>query len=132
MKVCSVVCSAASVRGTRVLSAAGVSSPRSHSVDPVYRVEDAAVRERTLPNRPTTRFHDEQLGRQQRGLRRPTRERGDDTCGCAATTNWFRSAAVRVVGGRGRETRIQVLETSDVGFVERIAVKWRRDLNSEL
>ena len=69
-----VVCSAASVRGMRVLSAAGVSSPRSDSVFLRRCVVDTT---RCDAHRPTTtkRFHSGRLGQQQRGLQRAARSR---------------------------------------------------------
>ena len=125
-----VVCSAASVRGTRVLSAAaGVSSPRLHSVDPVPCAGVAACD----THRPTTtkRFHYRQPGQQQQGHRRSTRERGDCTRALVATTIWFRSKRrLQVVEDARRG--LWILETSDVQIVERIAVKRNSDLISDL
>ena len=63
-------------------------------------VEDAAVRERTLPNDDNASTPDDWAGSNEDfGVRR---ER--ETRGYAATTIWFRSAA-EFAGGRGRETR---------------------------
>ena len=123
-----VVCSVSPVRGTRVLD--GVSSPRPDSVDSatlcartLLGATPIAQPDYTLPLRTTgpAAVRTSAIDARRRGQ-----------CASVSRHHNLVSERLEIAGGRGRETRISVLETSDVELDERNAVKRTSDLNSEL